>query len=167
MSTATIDTSPLLERPVLAELPVEHLFDMKVDLEPAQLIETAVGNRMIFISKGGRIEGPRLNGELLPGGGDFLNIGTDLVGRADIRATIRTDDDALIYYTGLGVIKIPADGLQRLADGERIPFEESYVRIAPRWETSDERYAWLSETVAISHNELSQDHIDYRIYKVL
>src|SRR5206468_5112617 len=96
--TKTTETTPMLDREVLTQLPVEHLFDMRVDLEPAQLIGTPVGNRMTFISKGGRIDGPKLNGEVLPGGGDWLLAGDDLVGRADIRATIRTDDGALIHY---------------------------------------------------------------------
>jgi hypothetical protein len=158
---------PLLDRPVISELPVEHLFDMTVELEPAQLIGTAVGNRMTFIAKGGRIDGPKIKGELLPGGGDWLNVGTDLIGRADIRATIRTDDEALIHYTGLGVIKIPPEGIQRLANGERVSFEESYVRTTPRFETADERYSWLTEVVAVSYNELVGNKIDYRIYQVL
>jgi Protein of unknown function (DUF3237) len=34
-------------------------------------------------------------------------------------------------------------------------------------ETSDERYSWLSESVLVGLNELSTDHIDYRIYRVL
>jgi Protein of unknown function (DUF3237) len=167
-TTATEPTTqPLLERPVLSDLPVEHLFDMTVELEPAQLIGTAVGNRMTFIAKGGRIEGPKIKGELLPGGGDWLNVGTDLIGRADIRATIRTDDDALIHYTSQGIIKIPAEGVERLAKGERISLEESYVRTTPQFETSDERYAWLSEIVAVSYNELVGNKIEYRIYRVL
>jgi hypothetical protein len=168
-ATAAIDstTRPLLERPVISELPVEHLFDMTVELEPAKLIGTAVGNRMTFIAKGGRIEGPKIKGELLPGGGDWLNVGTDLIGRVDIRATIRTDDEALIHYTGLGVIKIPPEGLERLANGERVTFEESYVRTTPRFETADERYSWLSEVVAVSYNELVGNKINYRIYQVL
>jgi len=167
MSTTATATDPLHERPVLSELPVEHLFDMTVELEPAQLVETAIGNRMTFIAKGGRVEGPKIKGELLPGGGDWLLVGEDLVGRADIRATIRTDDDALIHYTGLGIIKIPPEGLERLANGERISFEESYVRTTPRFETADERYSWLSEIVAVSHNELVANKSDYRIYRVL
>jgi hypothetical protein len=167
-TTATEPTmQPLLDRPVISELPVEHLFDMTVELEPAQLIGTAVGNRMTFIAKGGRIDGPKIKGELLPGGGDWLNVGTDLIGRADIRATIRTDDEALIHYTGLGVIKIPPEGIQRLANGERVSFEESYVRTTPRFETADERYSWLTEVVAVSYNELVGNKIDYRIYQVL
>jgi hypothetical protein len=165
MSTATETT--LHEGPKLSELPVEHLFDMAVDLEPAQLIPTKLGARMTFIAKGGTIEGPKVRGEILPGGGDWLVVGEDQIGRVDVRATLRTDDDALIHYTAGGVIKIPPDGLERLAAGERIPFAESYVRTTPKFETGDERYSWLNELVCVGHNELSQDHIDYRIYRVL
>jgi hypothetical protein len=157
---------PLLDRPALTELPVEHLLDLRVDLEPAVPIATAVGAQMVFIAKTGTFEGPRLRGELLPGGGDWLLVGTDRIGRVDVRATLRTDDGALIHYTAGGVIKIPDDGLERLAAGDRLPFEETYVRTTPRFETADERYAWLSELVVIGHNELSQNHIDYRMYAV-
>jgi Protein of unknown function (DUF3237) len=160
-------TTKLHERAVLTELPVEHLCDMSVDLEPAQVIPTPVGLRMTFIAKGGRFEGPRLSGQLLPGGGDWLVVGSDQIGRIDVRATMRTDDGALVHYSTLGVISIPADGLTRLEAGERLPFDETYVRTTPRFETSDERYAWLNAVVAVGHNELSKDHIDYRIYRLL
>jgi hypothetical protein len=163
MTTATA-LPPLLERQPHGALPAEHLLDLRVDLEPPLLIATAVGARMVFIAKGGTFEGPRLRGELLPGGGDWLHVGNDSIGRVDVHATLRTDDGALIHYTAGGVIKIPVDGLQRLQDGERLPFEETYVRTTPRFETADERYAWLAELVVVGHNELSQDHIDYRMY---
>jgi Protein of unknown function (DUF3237) len=160
-------TTPLLERPSLSQLPVEHLCDLRVDLEPAQLIGTPVGARMVFIAKGGRVEGPRFQGELLPGGGDWLLVGEDRIGRVDVRATVRTDDGALIHYTAGGIIEIPDDGLERLAAGERLPFEETYVRTTPKFETADERYSWLNRLVVVGHNELSKDHIDYRMYRVL
>ncbi len=165
--SATATDQTLLERPKLAELPVEHLCDFEVELEPAQLIATPVGARMTFIAKGGRVTGPKLNGEVLPGGGDWLLVGSDRVGRVDVRATVRTDDGALIHYTAGGVISIPADGLERLQAGERLPFEETYVRTTPRFETADERYAWLNGIVVVGYNELSKDHIDYRMYRVL
>jgi hypothetical protein len=166
-ATAAAETAPLPEMPVLSELPVEHAFDMAVDLEPAQFIPTATGTIMNFVAKGGRFEGPGLKGEILPGGGDGLVVGSDQIGRVRVRATLKTDDDVLIHYTAGGVIKIPVDGLERLAAGERLPFAETYVRTTPVLETSDERYSWLSESVLIGHNELSKDKIDYRIYKVL
>ena len=36
--------------PLVSALPVEHLFDMRVDLEPVQLIPTPVGTRMTFVT---------------------------------------------------------------------------------------------------------------------
>jgi hypothetical protein len=153
--------------PLLTALPAEHLFDMHVELQPAQAIPTPLGTRMTFITTGGAIEGPKLRGELLPGGGDWLMIGGDGVGRADIRATIRTHDGALIHYESRGIIKIPADGLERLAAGEVLPFDQTYVRTTPKFETADARYAWLSEVVALGYNIVSPNHIDYRIYRVL
>jgi hypothetical protein len=152
--------------PLVTALPVEHLFDMHVDLQPPQAITTPVGARMTFITTGGVVEGPRLRGELLPGGGDWLLVGNDGAGRVDVRATIRTHDGVLIHYEARGVIKIPADGLDRLAAGEVLPFEKTYVRTTPTFETADPRYAWLSEVVAVGYNVLSHNHIDYRIYRV-
>jgi hypothetical protein len=163
MTTAT----PVDQLPRVTALPVDHLFDMHVNLQPAQPIPTPVGTRMTFITTGGVIDGPKLRGELLPGGGDWLIVGSDGTGRVDVRATLRTHDGALIHYESRGIIKVPADGVQRLAEGEVLPFEETYVRTTPKFETSDERYAWLSEVVAVGYNILSPNHIDYRIYHVL
>jgi hypothetical protein len=163
----TIATIPLRERPLLTELPVEHLCDLSVDLEPAQLIATPIGTRMTFIARGGRVAGEKLRGEILPGGGDWMMVGTDQIGRVDVRVTVRTEDGALIHCESRGVIKIPADGFERLNRGERLPFEESYVRTTPKFETSDERYAWLNQLVIVGYNELSKDRVDYRMYRVL
>ena len=118
--------------PLFDRLPAEHLFDMHVELQPAQLISTTLGTRLTFITNGGVLEGPRLQGELLPGGGDWMLVGTDQIGRVDVRATLRTHDGALIHYETRGVIKVPADGLDRLAAGEVLPFEETYVRTTPK-----------------------------------
>jgi uncharacterized protein DUF3237 len=159
--------TPVDQFPLIDALPVEHLFDMHVDLQPAQPITTPVGARMTFITTGGVIDGPKLRGEILPGGGDWLIVGSDGVGRVDVRATLKTHDGVLIHYEARGVIKVPADGLQRLAAGEMLGFDETYVRTTPTFETADERYGWLSGLVTVGYNVLSRNHIDYRIYRVL
>ncbi|MUL79475.1 DUF3237 domain-containing protein [Mycolicibacterium sp. CBMA 226] len=152
--------------PLVTALPVDHLFDIHVSLRPAQPIATALGTRLTFITLGGVIEGPKLRGEILPGGGDWLLIGNDSVGRVDVHATIKTHDGALIHFQSRGIIKVPADGLTRLAEGETLSFAESYVRTTPVLETSDERYAWLSQVVMVGYNVLSPNHVDYRVYGV-
>jgi len=160
-------STPVDQLPLVDALPVEHLFDMHVNLQPAQPITTPVGVRMTFITTGGIIDGPKLQGEILPGGGDWLIVGNDGVGRVDVRATLRSHDGVLIHYEARGIIKVPADGLQRLAAGEVLAFDETYVRTTPKFETADERYAWLSDLVAVGYNVLSPNHIDYRIFQVL
>jgi hypothetical protein len=155
------------ELPILTELPVEHLADLSVDLEPAQRVRTPVGNRTVFIAKGGSIKGPNIAGEILPGGGDWLLAGSDGIGRVEARVTIRTDDNALISFTAGGLIRLPPNGFRRLAAGERLSFGETYARTTPKFETSDERYGWISTVVTIGYNLLSPDHVDYRVYKVL
>ncbi|MGE5698380.1 MAG: DUF3237 domain-containing protein [Candidatus Sericytochromatia bacterium] len=163
--TATLDHTDQL--PLLDTLPVQHLCDMHVDLEPAHFIASPFGTRLTFVTKGGAIDGPGLQGQILPGGGDWLIVGSDRVGRIDVRATIRTHDGELIHFETHGIVKIPTDGMQRLTAGEVLPFDETYVRTTPKFETATERYGWLSEVIAVGYNILSPNHIDYRIYTLL
>ena len=41
------------------------------------------------------------------------------------------------------------------------------MRTTLKFETADQRYAWLSEVVTVGYNILSPNHVDYRIYQVL
>ncbi|MFV9636327.1 DUF3237 domain-containing protein [Mycobacterium neumannii] len=161
-ASAVVDQLPLVDA-----LPVEHLFDMTVELLPAQPVPTTTGMRMTFVAAGGAIAGPALTGEVLPGGGDWLLVGEDGVGRVDVRVTLRSDDGVLIHFESAGIIKVPADGAQRLAAGEVLPFRETYVRTTPRLATADERYSRLGEVVTVAYNILSPNRVDYRVYQVL
>ncbi|PRC45202.1 DUF3237 domain-containing protein [Mycobacterium sp. ITM-2017-0098] len=161
MTASVVDQLPMVDA-----IPVDHLFDMHVDLQPAHVITTPIGVTMVFITAGGTIDGPELTGDVLPGGGDWLLVGADGIGRIDVRAVIRTRDGALIHYEARGFIKVPAGGLDRLQAGEVLPFSETYIRTTPRFETSDQRYSWLNEMVSVGYNILSPNHIDYRIFRV-
>jgi hypothetical protein len=166
MSIATT-TSATDQLPLFDRLPCEHICDLSVNLQPPQVISTAMGTRLTFIVDGGVVDGPRLQGEILPGGGDWLVAGSDQIGRVDVRVTLRTHDDALIHYETRGVIKIPSDGLDRLAAGDTLSFDETYVRTTPKFETADERYAWLNEVVGVGYGFLPPNGVDYRVYRLL
>lgn len=156
-----------IARPPVDSVPVTHLCDISVELQPAQVINTATGLRLTFVITAGEVTGPALRGEVLPGGGDWLQVGGDGVGHVDVRATIRTHDGALIHFTSGGVIRIPPDGFQRLREGHPLPFTETYVRTTPVFETADERYRRLAQVVTVGYNVLSPDHVDYRVYQLL
>ncbi len=158
---------PLFDRALIQAMPVEHLCDLSIELEIGQVILTPLGTRLTFVVKGGRFEGPLLQGVMLPGGGDWVSLGADGISRMDVRATLLTDDNVLIHYESNGVLKFPADGRQRLAKGERLSFDESYVRPTPRFETSDARYAWLCGIVTVGYGEYGAGRIDHRLFQIL
>jgi hypothetical protein len=162
-----LDKQPLFEEPLLEAMPIRHLCDLRVDLETPLAIPTPRGTLVPYIGKGGRLDGPKLRGEFLPGSVDWVLIGADGISRLDIRGAMRTDDGALIYFESKGIAKLPPDGRTRLAKGERLAFSETYLRTTPRFETSDERYLWLNGLVLVGYNELSPGRIDFRIYSIL
>ena len=54
-----------------AEPRFAHLLDMRVEFDPAQIFPTPVGTRMTFVINRGRVDGARIAGDILAGGGDW------------------------------------------------------------------------------------------------
>jgi|ERR1700704_4716544 len=166
MTIASAATS-LADMPVLTALPVEHIADMAVEIEPLQHVATMVSDRLVSLGTSGFLTGPRLNAELLPGGGDTMVLGTDGICRINAQAVFKTDDGVLIHYTAGGVARFPTDGFARLAAGEQMSFGETYIRVTTKFETADERYNWLNGLLTVGHNLLSSTRVQSRIYAVL
>ncbi len=62
------------------------------------------GQRLVIPFKGGRFEGPKLRGEVLVTGGDWLLHRADGVFELDVRRTLRTDDGHHIYAAYRGFL---------------------------------------------------------------
>ena len=58
---------------------------------------------MNYYVTGGEVTGPKLRGKLRPVGADWFTLRTDGVLVLDVRATIESDDGALIYVTYRGL----------------------------------------------------------------
>lgn len=130
----------------------ELLCVVEAELEPAQTIgPTPHGNRQIVYAKGGVVKGSKINGRVLPGGGDWLLIKPDGIGEINVRATMQTDDGALIYTHYTGVLN----------------FETGYFRTTPRFETSSGDYAWLNNIVAVGVGQSTDTGVRYHIYQIL
>ncbi len=152
----------------LSELKTEFLFEFSADLEEAQPIGLAPhGNRQIFYVKGGTVEGPKIKGEVLSGGGDWFLMRPDGVGELDVRATLRTDDGHLIYSYYRGIFDASPDVFQRLFAGEAVDPSEYYFRIAPFYETGSEKYAWLNRVVAVEVGRMAPHSVGYSVYAIL
>jgi len=86
------------------------LYEIAMPLEPAHDLGLGPnGHRRIFREgQAPRLAGPRLKGIVLPGGGDWTVARPDGSARLDVRITLRTDDDALVYTHYNGVLHAPA-----------------------------------------------------------
>jgi hypothetical protein len=132
-------------------------------------IGTPWGMRMLGYISWGEFEGPKLKGRVLEGGGDWITMANDNPGRMkpDVRAVWETHDGAKLYLTYTGRIIQPApsaDGTPR--DPSQVDPSEYYFRVAPTFETADDRYAWLNEVQAIGVGRFLGGGIAYRIYAI-
>lgn len=150
-----------------AEPRFAHLLDIRIDFDAAQIFGTPVGTRMTFVVSRGRAEGPRIAGDILAGGGDWVVLGTDGVGRLDVRATLRTDDGAYIHLTNTGRVSMGPEATARYTAGELIRHDEIYARSSPLFDTDDERYRWINAVHTVALNQMSLSEVHYKVFEVL
>jgi len=146
---------------------LEYLMTYRAELKPpVDVGRGPLGARQIYDVTGGTFEGPKLRGTVLPSGGDWLQVGADGIGRLDVRATFLTDDGAHIYVQYAGVFDFaPVAG--KLSRGEATEFGEAYFMSTPRFETGDERYAWLNRIVAVAEGRGGRGWVEYRVHQVV
>jgi hypothetical protein len=146
---------------------LEFMFTFRAELRPFTTVGPGpLGVRQIADVTGGKVEGDRIRGTLLPSGGDWLLIGPDGVARLDVRATVRTEDGAHVFVQYPGVLVLNEAVTKALAEGRETEFGDAYFFTQPRFETGDPRYAWLNSAVAIGEGRLLPGAVEYRVYRV-
>jgi len=147
---------------------LEHLMDYHVDLKPpVDVGRGPLGNRSIFDVVGGHAEGPRLRGTFLASGADWLLVDDGNIGRLDVRGTLKTDDGAHVYIHYHGVLELNEKVRNSLMKGEPCDYGDSYFMTQPRFETGDERYAWLNKLVAVAEGRVLPNAVEYRVYELV
>lgn len=151
-----------------APLATEHVFDYRALLEPPVVIGPGPsGTRVFWQARGGVITGPRCNGEVLPGGGDWSLTGNDGWTRLDVRGQCRTEDGAILYLSYCGVLEPAAEITRAIATGGETSFEDQYWRIAVTVETGDPRYAWLTQSALVGRGRIcSGPGVAYEVFRV-
>jgi hypothetical protein len=135
--------------------------------EPVLIGAGPYGTRSFFEVVDGAVEGPRLKGKVLTGGGDWILAGPDGWGRLDVRAQFLTDDGAAIYLAYFGVLETNETVQRALAEGRGTEYGDQYFRINPRFETGDPRYAWLNQTLFVAEGRiLPGPTVEYKVYRV-
>ena len=129
---------------------LEPLCTVEISLrEPIVVGEGPAGLRMIYEVASGTVTGDRVSGTLRgDAAADWVTV-NGTVGTLDVRATIETDDGAVIYahYSGRTDIR----------QGPGV----APIYCAPLFETGDERYAWLNAVQGVGKGVLDGDRLTY------
>ncbi len=133
-------------------LPVEHVFTFTATVGRATSIKSGpMGTRLVVPVLSGAFEGQKLRGKIADApAGDWVYSRADGSIKLDVRLTLLTDDGAaiLMTYSGIGV---PNEGGMSL-------------RIAPQFETGEERYGWLNNVQAVGIGTFGRGAVSNEIY---
>jgi hypothetical protein len=148
-----------------ASVQAEYLMTYHANIAPPQAVDQ---NLLIVNVPGGLVDGPRIKGKLVAPGGDWLRVMPTGVLRLDVRATIQTDDNELIYVSFNGVIQCSKEQSDRLNAGEELKAGDCHFIIAPTFETKSEKYGWINAVQAVGKMVTLKggDHVDYEIFAV-
>jgi hypothetical protein len=148
-------------------LELQPLLKARITLaEPQELGETPHGRRRIIPITGGEFAGERLSGRVLGGGADWQIVRHDGVAELEARYTLQTSDGALIYVSNTGYRHGPEEIIRKLAAGEAVPPSAYYMRTTPRFETGDERYAWLNRIVCVASGARYAAAVELQVFQV-
>lgn len=158
------------QRTFAQELRSDHLFDLQIDLKPPQVVGPVLkGTRLVSPFKDGFVKGDKINGKLLECGGDWGLIIDSTTFKVDSRATIETDDGALIYitYTGYSHSTAKVAALIGAGKGGELSTADYYFRTSVSFETGSPRYAWLNHTVGIGVGSFpAAGKVAFRMYAI-
>ena len=136
------------------KLQSEFLLDLTLEAQAPQNLGSVGGGRLIVPVSGGTFTGPRLNGTIIPPGGDWIAQRPDGSRILDVRLLLQTDDGQKIYVSWRGIATTSPGGALK-------------ARISPVFETAAAKYTWLNNVVAIGVYRPDLGKIAYRIYRIL
>ena len=112
------------------------------------------GLRVIYEVAEGTMKGDRINGRMVgQASADWVTV-TGTTASLDVRATFETDDGAIVLtqYTGRSDV----------TQGPGV----APIYVAPRFETGDERYAWLNSIQGAGKGTLDGSRLTYEWYEL-
>jgi len=148
---------------------MEYVMSYVAKLDKPQVIgPVAEGLRLNFNVAEGTVDGPKIKGKFIPLGADWLTVRTDGIAVLDVRATIQTDDDALIYLYYKGIIDLGPNGYTDFMEGASFPPEGIDIRTNPWFQTAHPNYKWLTRGffVEVGKVFLDKGEVSYDIYQV-
>lgn len=144
------------------------VFEAVVDVDPMVHVGGRGSDPLIFIPiTGGTVCGPRLNGTIIAGGGDWATERSDLVTELEARYLIRADDGAAIDIVNRGFHRaVSHEQMERLTVGEHVPEDEYYYRTSAMFRTDAAAHRWLTHTVVVGMAHAEGERVCIRFFEL-
>jgi uncharacterized protein DUF3237 len=124
---------------------LEFLMQIAVEFEAPHAISGGpLGMRRILHVSRGSFEGPALQGTVMPGGGDWVLMRRDGAAELDIRFTLKTAADEIVYLRSTGLFVASEAVSARIRRAEAVDRAEYYFRTSILFEADSARLARLN-----------------------
>ncbi|TAM40573.1 MAG: DUF3237 domain-containing protein [Burkholderiaceae bacterium] len=154
---------------------LEHIADLTVQvaapIEAGQVSGlNSRGRRRIIPITGGTLNGPRLQGRVLPGGADFQLVVSGTTTDLDARYLLALDGPQYggqhIFVQNHALRRGSADDIAKLVRGEPVDPAAIYFRCVPTFEVSSPALAWLTQSLFLGTGARYPDRVEMSFYRV-
>ena len=143
-------------------------FEARVDIGPSEHIGNGAGDELEFTPiTGGTVDGPRLRGTVVPGGGDWSVRRGPNTYELDARYLIRAEDGALIDIVNRGFYRAAPEVLALVEAGAAVDPKDVYFRTSPVFRTDAPAHRRLAETVFVGLARDEAGQVCIRFFEVL
>jgi hypothetical protein len=153
---------------------LEYAFTLHVDLLPPVSYGTFdEGDKRFIPISGGKVDGPKLQGTILPGGGDWNTVHRNGVVDVWARYSIMASDGTIIGITNAGrgrssqsvMEGVFENGIDQGSDGS----SGWYTKTFPQFEVAPGSYEWLAKTCFMGDLLLPTEkgHVKIDVFEVL
>ena len=149
---------------------LEFVFQIHLNLGDRTLIQNlpSGGGRGFVPVTGGQIEGPRLQGKVVPySGGDYPNVRPDGVVAFDAHYMLEASDGTLICLKNRGYRHAPPEIAERMEALEPVDPSEYYFRVTPEFDAPIGPHDWLTRNIFIGTGDRRKGYTVFRYYQVL
>ena len=117
---------------------------------------------------GGTIEGPRLQGRVVPNsGGDYPLFRPDGAVELNAHYLLEASDGTRIYLQNTGFRYASEEVNRRMAANEVVDSSDYYFRLTPKFDVPVGPHDWLTRTIFVGSADRREDHSIFEYYEVL
>jgi len=150
---------------VIEQIKLEYVFQIRIEFSERVSFKTPNGRRSYVPAISGVIEGPRLQGRVVPrSGADYAGNG-----RLDAHYMLQASDGTMIYINNTGYIYLKNGQAIDRNDPSWGGDSDFYFRVTPVFDTPVGPHDWLTRTVIVGSGKryANPDHTVFTYYAVL